>query len=263
LVATGKELRGDETKRSTIQVSVEEARRSVNETESSGYLECSTVTKDGVEQLFVEAGRVSIEGRLKGRDSFLSSFTKGITGLFDKPKGDTKTPRGDLPPLEKKTSFSSSSLRSPLNAFLSSASASAASTSASTSTSSSSSSAPKPLPKGIPVDKMTGDQVLAWLSAPDFEFAQPYISAFKSHGVNGGILVELSQEDMEQELGITSRLIRKRLLQEIDNLKKNGFSPPFPTSSSSFPTSPSSLPTSTSTVTKPPQGGAGTLEADP
>jgi len=72
---------------------------------------------------------------------------------------------------------------------------------------------------------MNGEQVVSWLSSPDFEFAQPFVPAFKSHGVNGKLLLELTVEDMEQELGITSRLIRKRLLQEIETLKSEGYAP--------------------------------------
>ena len=47
-----------------------------------------------------------------------------------------------------------------------------------------------------------------------------HAEAFKTHSVNGKMLLALSDQDLYSTLGVTSPLHRKKLLMEISQLRK-------------------------------------------
>ena len=60
------------------------------------------------------------------------------------------------------------------------------------------------------------DDVCEWISAMGLG---AYVPSFRQHCVNGKLLRSLSEEEMETELGIASRMHRRRLQVELDALR--------------------------------------------
>jgi SAM domain (Sterile alpha motif)/SH3 domain/PH domain len=58
--------------------------------------------------------------------------------------------------------------------------------------------------------------VCSWLRIVDFEL---YVSKFDENKVDGDLLLELEEDDLVTELGITKSLHRKRMIKKIDKLK--------------------------------------------
>jgi len=48
-----------------------------------------------------------------------------------------------------------------------------------------------------------------------------FIPTFKKNAVDGPLLVSLKEEEFEKDLGVESRLIRRKLMQKIDELKSS------------------------------------------
>ena len=59
--------------------------------------------------------------------------------------------------------------------------------------------------------------VSAWLEAIELS---AHVDSFKTHSVNGKMLLALSDQDLYSTLGVTSPLHRKKLLMEISALRK-------------------------------------------
>jgi len=66
------------------------------------------------------------------------------------------------------------------------------------------------------------DEVVGWLQA--IELPQ-HADAFKTHSVNGKMLLALSEQDLYSTLGVASPLHRKKILMEIATLRKSYLNP--------------------------------------
>jgi len=50
---------------------------------------------------------------------------------------------------------------------------------------------------------------------------EDYSSVFRNCGVDGDMLLQLSDQDIKEDIGITNGILRKRFMRELHNLKKN------------------------------------------
>lgn len=89
----------------------------------------------------------------------------------------------------------------------------------STSSSSVSRSTPDSRGGGLPADpsNWTIEQVVQWVSGQSF---RAYRQAFRSQLVNGQMLLELTDEDCAEALGMTSRLHRRAVLLAVQRLRE-------------------------------------------
>lgn len=71
-------------------------------------------------------------------------------------------------------------------------------------------------PGSSPADWKVAD-VQAWLAEVELPMHAP---AFKTHAVDGKLLLTLSEQDMYSTLGVTSPLHRKKLMMAIGDLRK-------------------------------------------
>lgn len=63
------------------------------------------------------------------------------------------------------------------------------------------------------------DQTAEWFDAK-FPFAFRYVQAFKDMGVDGATLIELEDEDLSTDFGVSVRVHRARIVEEIANLRQ-------------------------------------------
>lgn len=64
----------------------------------------------------------------------------------------------------------------------------------------------------------TVEDVESWVTRVGF---QDYSSVFKDCGVDGDMLLQLNDQDIKDDIGITNGILRKRFMRELHNLKKN------------------------------------------
>ena len=62
------------------------------------------------------------------------------------------------------------------------------------------------------------EDVVAWVSRAGF---QEYSSAFNDCGVDGDMLLQLTDEEIKDDIGIHNGILRKRFIRELKELKKN------------------------------------------
>ena len=77
----------------------------------------------------------------------------------------------------------------------------------------------RPLAFPDKVSDWTVDEVQRWLRREKLA-EELVLSAFARHSVDGALLLELDVHDLEGELGMTSRLQRKRIIARIRSLAK-------------------------------------------
>lgn len=63
------------------------------------------------------------------------------------------------------------------------------------------------------------DQVMNWLEETNPVLKNKYGTSFRDEGIDGKMLMDLDDSTLEEDLGVTSKLHRKRLLGAIDELK--------------------------------------------
>eukprot|EP00299_Pterocystis_sp_00344_P014593 c7238_g1_i3.p1 GENE.c7238_g1_i3~~c7238_g1_i3.p1 ORF type:complete len:515 (-),score=67.23 c7238_g1_i3:61-1557(-) len=108
---------------------------------------------------------------------------------------------------------------------------------------------PQNIPK--PVLKWDQQDVLNWLDRVSLSVLKPH---FQNHEITGDMLVELTNEDFEVEMEVTSGILRKKLIKEVETLKQlaasqgkdlrvlPSFSPSTPFTLSDLPRSPPAAP---------------------
>lgn len=74
-----------------------------------------------------------------------------------------------------------------------------------------------------PPEQWTGSDVIEWLK---FIGLEQYASSFQNLKIDGYLILELTEEDLEGELQVNSRLHRKKILKAIDELKEFAKEPP-------------------------------------
>jgi hypothetical protein len=67
----------------------------------------------------------------------------------------------------------------------------------------------------LPLAEWSPDDVVAWLR---WLHLDRYVDTFVSEDVDGRILVDLSEEELESDLKMASRLHRRKLLKALDDL---------------------------------------------
>ncbi|CAO4371157.1 unnamed protein product [Caenorhabditis nigoni] len=75
---------------------------------------------------------------------------------------------------------------------------------------------PKPEKMPPQVPEWTKDDVACWLKRTEFE---AYINNFLGQGVDGDLLLQLTENELVEDLGMSSGLHRKRFLRELHKLK--------------------------------------------
>ena len=60
--------------------------------------------------------------------------------------------------------------------------------------------------------------MVAWLDANELSV---HAAAFKTHSVDGKLLLTLSEQDLYSTLGVTSPLHRKKVLMAINDLRRS------------------------------------------
>eukprot|EP00808_Paulinella_micropora_P027039 g50249.t1 len=60
--------------------------------------------------------------------------------------------------------------------------------------------------------------VTKWLAGLDL--GQDVVESFQKNKINGSMLLKLENEDLQEDIGITSRLVRKNILANIEALQK-------------------------------------------
>ena len=68
----------------------------------------------------------------------------------------------------------------------------------------------------------TVEQVCEWVDSPGTEFQDPtgyFKDNVRKHGITGNILMVLEVNDLEEELGVTSGIERKKLMFDLDALE--------------------------------------------
>eukprot|EP00808_Paulinella_micropora_P017144 g45649.t1 len=60
--------------------------------------------------------------------------------------------------------------------------------------------------------------VIKWLAGLDL--GQDVVESFQKNKINGPMLLKLENEDLQEDMGITSRLVRKNILANIEALQK-------------------------------------------
>jgi hypothetical protein len=68
------------------------------------------------------------------------------------------------------------------------------------------------------VPEWTVDQVVSWVNQSGF---QDYAAAFRESGVDGDILLMLTDDNIREDIGMSNGILRKRFLRELQTLKKN------------------------------------------
>jgi len=72
-----------------------------------------------------------------------------------------------------------------------------------------------------PIQKWSVEDVLQWLQQT-LDFSHSQLQPFRKHGVDGELLCALDDVDLESELGVASRVQRKRLLIAASKLCSEG-----------------------------------------
>merc|ERR1719244_902154 len=62
------------------------------------------------------------------------------------------------------------------------------------------------------------EDVVAWVNRAGF---QEYASAFQDCGVDGDMLLQLTDQEIKDDIGISNGILRKRFIRELKDLKKN------------------------------------------
>merc|ERR1719147_591330 len=62
------------------------------------------------------------------------------------------------------------------------------------------------------------DDVESWVNRVGF---QDYAATFRDCGVDGDMLLQLTDQDIKDDIGITNGILRKRFMRELRDLKKN------------------------------------------